>query len=361
MSADWCVFNIGTGHASSEPDNILVRLHGSVAAGFINNGPGHKKGDLMGNVFGHGLGDRLESTMAGLPADARRVFLVGHSRGAILSYLIANEMKRQRSGIDVHIFNIDPVARYASGTDDKGVVQGNVRSVTALVMENDNAPGIGVGNMFQLTFVRAVANPGLPIEYIPMPGTHGTATQVNARNPVGRAAFQMALRWLDGHGVALTVQPEPPRTLCETFFEIHERNPVLGFTAAGGVAARAVTDWDKPSPEPKAQSSQNRAGMLAAAGISNPHSAGGGDKFTNAGLFINRYHSELFRACYPSSHPLVTSSATALRGLRITPGARDSIRSEVAVLKGYRCTWRTLTALGMADRLERAAAAPGPA
>jgi hypothetical protein len=358
MSADWCVFNIGTGHASSEPDNILVRLSGSVAAGFINNGPGHKKGDLMGNVFGHGLGDRLESTMAGLPADARRVFLVGHSRGAILSYLIANEMKRKKSGIDVHIFNIDPVARYASGTDDKGVVQGNVRSVTALVMENDNAPGIGVGNMFQLTFVRAVANPGLPIEYIPMPGTHGTATQVNARNPVGRAAYQMALRWLDGHGVPLNIKPGPVPSLCNTFFEIHEKNPVQGFTASGGVSARTVTDWDAKTPAGRTQAGQNRRDMLAKAGISNPHSAGGGDKFSNPGLFINAYHSDLFRASYPASHDLLTKSAPEMSRLRITSGARTSLQREIATLRSYHATWKVLTALGMANRLESSAANP---
>ncbi|MGH7554459.1 MAG: hypothetical protein ACREMQ_15750 [Longimicrobiales bacterium] len=188
--------------------NILVKIFESVRAGKINDGPGHRTGDLLGNVFGHGLADRLEDSTKSVPADAQRVFIVGHSRGAILSYLIANDLKRQRPAIEVHIFNIDPVARYASGTNDKELVQGNVRSITALVMENDNATNIvGLRNLFQLTFVKAPSS--LPIEYIPMPGTHGSATQVKDGNPIGRAALQMALEWLHGHSVPLKCSPSP--------------------------------------------------------------------------------------------------------------------------------------------------------
>jgi hypothetical protein len=357
MAGDWCICNIGTGHSKAEPDNILVKVFESVQSGKINDGPGHRTGDVIGNVFGHGLNDRLDDSMKSVPANARRVFIVGHSRGAILSYLIANALKRQRPEVEVRIFNIDPVARYASGTNDKEAVQGNVRSITALVMENDNATNIkGLGNLFQLTFVRVPSS--LPIEYIPMPGTHGSATQVKEGNPIGKAALHMALKWLHGHGVPLRVQPVPDRLLNELFFEIHERNPVLGLTARGGVAARAVTDWDKKSPLPKEQSNVNRAEMLARAGISNPHSAGGADKFSNPGMFINAYHADLFRSCYPSSHDLITKTPTELTRHRLTPGARNTVLKEIATLKGYRFTWRTLTALGMADRLERFAASP---
>jgi hypothetical protein len=356
MASDWCICNIGTGHAADEPDNILVKVFRSVKAGHINNGPGFKGGDLLGNLFGHGLDDRLEQSMASLPSDAGRVFLVGHSRGAILSYLVANELQRQKPALEVHIFNVDPVSRYAKNTSDKDMVRRNVRSVKAIVMENDNAPGIGIGNMFQLTFVRGA--PGLDIEYIPMPGTHGSATQVNIHNPIGMAAYQMALRWLDGHGVPLNIKPGPVPSLCNTFFEIHEKNPVQGFTASGGVSARTVTDWDAKTPAGRTQAGQNRRDMLAKAGISNPHSAGGGDKFSNPGLFINAYHSDLFRASYPASHDLLTKSAPEMSRLRITSGARTSLQREIATLRSYHATWKVLTALGMANRLESSAANP---
>ena len=354
MAMDWCVCNIGTGHSGSEPDNILVRVFGAVKAGKINDGVGHKKGDLIGNVFGHGLGDRVDETMASIPADARRVFLVGHSRGAILSSLVANALAKARPTVEVHMFSVDPVARYASGTDDKSMVQANVRSIKVIVMENDNMASLpGVGNLFQLSFVKAPS--ALPIEYIPMPGTHGTATQVNAQNPVGRATFQMILRWLDGHGVPLNTQPLPPRTLSEYFFEIHEANAVQGFTTTGAVGSRSVTDWDSSSPAPKDQAGANRRTMLAGAGISNPHTAGGGDRFANAGLFVNAYHADLFHACYPVSQTLVSKTPDQLSTFRITPGVRASLTSEIRGLRAYRTTWKTLTALGMANRLERLA------
>lgn len=132
MARDWCICNIGTGHANDEPDNILVKVLRSVKAGYINNGPGHHGAllDPLGNVFGHGLEDRVEKSLATLPGDAGRVFIVGHSRGAILSYLIANRLNRRPGGSpEVHIFNIDPVARYAKWTSDKKVVQENVQYV----------------------------------------------------------------------------------------------------------------------------------------------------------------------------------------------------------------------------------------
>jgi hypothetical protein len=354
-SRPWCICNIGTGHAADEPDNILVRVFHSVKSAYINDGPGHHGAiDLAGNVFGHGLDDRLEKSMAGIPAGVKDVFIVGHSRGAILSYLIANELFRKDSSVNVNIFNIDPVSRYAKWTKDKEVVRKNVRSVRAIVMENDNAPGIGIGNMFQLTFVKS--DKATDIEYIPMPGTHGSATQVNAYNPIGTAAYRMVLRWLDDHGVPLNIQPVPDTALCDTFFEIHQRNPVRGFTASGGVASREVTDWDSKNPAPAEKASENRREMLAKAGISNPHSAGGGDKFAMPGVFINAYHSDLFQRCYPASHLLVTRTPQQLANLRLSPGVAGGLRREIGTLKSYNMTWKVLTGLGLADRLERRAA-----
>ncbi|MGH7554458.1 MAG: hypothetical protein ACREMQ_15745 [Longimicrobiales bacterium] len=102
----------------------------------------------------------------------------------------------------------------------------------------------------------------------------------------------------------------------------------------------------------------NRSEMLAKAGISNPHSAGGGDKFANPGVFINAYHADLFRDCYRSSYDLITKTPSELSTLRFTPGARTAVGQEITTLKGYRFTWKTLTALGMANRLERLAASP---
>lgn len=352
MATDWCICNIGTGHSRTEPDNILVRVFHAVEAGKINDGPGHRTGDLLGNVFGHGLGDRLDESVKSVPADAARVFIVGHSRGAILSYLIANALEKKRSGLEVHIFNIDPVARYASATDDKGKVGSNVRSITALVMENDNMSSIaGIGNLFQLTFVQAPT--ATSIDYIPMPGTHGSATQVKTGNPIGLAAFQMVLRWLAEHDVPLKVRPIPARGLNETFFEIHNANPALGFTPNGAVAARAVTDWDSKTPTPTPQSSQNRREMLATGGITNPQTGGGGDKFTNSAMFVNRYHADVFRESYRASSDIVMMTPAQISSIRLTPGARASIRGEISAMQGQRFTWKTMTALGMANRLER--------
>jgi hypothetical protein len=353
MAKDWCVCNIGTGHSSSEPDNLLVRVFHALppGTGKINDGPGHQSGDLMGNVFGHGLKDRLRKTMEAVPDDAQRVFLVGHSRGAILSYLIANALKRDHPAKEVHIFNVDPVARYASGTDDKALVQENVRSVTAVVMENDNAK-----KLFKLTFVDATSP--LPIEYVPMPGTHGTATQVNFANPVGMATLQMILRWLNEHKVPLATHPQPLRGINEIFFAIHQANPVKGFTATGAVKSRGVTDWDKSKPKPKEQAAGTRRAMLATAGISNPHTAGGGDRFANPGLFVNTYHADLFKSAYPASYHLVTKRPDQLPGGPMTPGDRGQLAAEISDLRARNFTWKTLTALGMAHRLERLSANP---
>lgn len=309
MANDWCICNIGTGHASDERDNLLVKVFEAVRAAKINDGPGHKSGDLIGNLFGHGLESRLRDSMASIPAGTQRVFLVGH----------------------------------------------NVRSACAIVMENDNAPNIGIGNMFQLTFV---ANDGsTAVEYIPMPGTHGSATQVNMFNPIGMAAWQMVLRWLNGHKVSLKVLPAPDPSLCNIFFEIHAANPVQGFTASGGVGSRLVTDWDSKKQQAVSQSNENRTTMLAKGGVSHPF-AQGGDKARSTGVFINQYHADLFRRCYPASSGLVLMSAADLGRTRIAPGARQGIRREVELLRAFGATWKVLTSLGLADRLERASRDP---
>ena len=95
--------------------------------------------------------------------------------------------------------------------------------------------------------------------------------------------------------------------------------------------------------------------MPAKAGVSNPNSAGGGDKFVNAGVFINAYHSKLFRFCFPVSHALITKTPGAVAQAGRPHAQVGDLKREVDVLKGYRFTWKTLTALGMANRLESAA------
>ena len=232
MADTFCICNMGTWGDRSKASHVLVQLYAAVEGAekstkWINDGPGSGKGKpwydpmgLLGGLMGAGIENNLEATLPVVKAsNAKRVFILGHSRGAITSYLIANRLHHDNTKQEVHIFNVDPVAMTMK--EGKDVITPNVKSVRAVLMENDTS------TMFPLTFAQPRIQGTVIPEYVVMPGKHGTATVVADWNPIGRITYELMLKWLKGNNVKLAnIEPKSDKQISEMFFEIHEKNAV---------------------------------------------------------------------------------------------------------------------------------------
>ena len=318
MADTFCVCNMGTWGDRAKENHVLVKLYGKLEGieggqKWINDGPGSGKAKpwydptgLLGGVMGAGIEKNLDATIPVIKeSGAKRVFILGHSRGAITSYLIANRLHEANTGQEVHIFNVDPVAMTTKSGRD--IIAPNVKSIRAIVMENDTS------KIFPLTFAQPEIQGTVKPEYIVMPGKHGTATIVEDWNPVGRIAYELMIRWLKENAVKLAgIESKTDKQISEMFFEIHERNPVqweqkrttkrdwkklwlgsktLESHLTGRVAAREI-HGGKSGEKVKALEVAPRRKMLSSSGVEN--------YLLDSPLFINALHMKLFIKSWPT-------------------------------------------------------------
>ena len=318
----FCVFNIGTGHSRWETHNIMVKLWKATKSQgnqccHVNHGPGYRGTDLVGGALGHGMQMRKRATVNMIKfIKPTKVIIVGHSRGAILSYLIAHELD---ANITVHIFNIDPVAQTQSGSkNERSTLAKNVRSHVLMLMENV------VSGMYPLTLARAVqgaplrgATPyvGAPTEsrtqIMPMPGSHGSATQTGYNGlgdySIGQAAKGVILRWLQQQGVTVFGLVPTEVQLCRDFFKIHQASPLV----SGGKSRELWDEGKLKTQERGRKSGLRKKGLhdvIQSAYKGRTREMEWTAKFTKwtaTKVFINHYHEDLFKNNWPMVHRVV--------------------------------------------------------
>lgn len=318
----FCAFNIGTAHAREESDNILVKLYHQAGGvnglgtqvSHLNHGPGHAASDerggsdLLGGIFGHGLQRRLRLTIKRIElARPKRVLLVGHSRGAVLSYLVANEMKRRRFPATVEIFNIDPVAMTLSGGDDRNSLARNVVSHTIITMENETSM------IFPVTYASGSGfNGSTPYigddvttqvtQVLPMPGGHGSCTQT--QTPIGRVAFGIVRRWLSMKGVRLVDHPPSETEICDLLFKLHADSPIK-FHQGRAVSRKVEDDGEI---EQKKFARGRFKGAKRSLGLQTFDNAVNASRVTEwkaSPFFINHLHERYFASHFPTLHKVL--------------------------------------------------------
>lgn len=306
--ANLLLLNIGTGHGSTEQELITSKLRtwsrykdigvvGNHMRGGVGGGAhGRKKDDINigvptnnGWVYTNegqssaatGMLDQTKANVALIKdlhnnhENIEEIYMVGHSRGCILSLRIAAFIYEQIPEIDVYLFLIDPVKRMSRGTDFYNrQVHANVQDIQIVAMEDPSGAG---GTMFHLMSVRRKT--GKNVEevnsdrYIRMPGSHGTATQVDG-HPIGQATVILALRFLTAFGVPFDApMPTDNKYLNSTYMKINLINPI---NAQG---QRKINDGGDYS--------LGTAGARDLSSIKQNHWHG-------SGFFINNHHYAIF-------------------------------------------------------------------
>jgi hypothetical protein len=298
------IFNIGTGHTSSEKNNIMKVLYDRCQATkeykYLNDGP-----TGLDAVAGTGMEEKRRQTFQAIVNTHEnpklpfisRVNLTGHSRGAILCHMIAYDILTRTDIKEVNMFVIDPVHMSAGHTGaDRLVSSSRLKSYQAIIMENVNK------RIYPLTLVDADDRATKEKRYfIPMPGTHGSATQV-LTNPIAQVAYELIANFLQKRGTDLGHTKKSPEEMCDLFAKIHLQNPLnakgerLIYDDGGNVRTHVPGNYGY-------QPIKRRQEALAEARRLNQKFGGGRVKLSSLHeipYFFNQKHAKFFKDAYPT-------------------------------------------------------------
>ena len=370
------IFNIGTGHNRNERNNLLVKLfHDSPAREIhdviidnptaplklgrdrkvINDGLASKdavdgatgsepalstRGVLEG-IIGQGVSsktERMVQLVGRLKDGLSGVTIVGHSRGAIIAVRTAARLyEKYGTDLRVNLWLLDPVEFSVEGGQANRMVPPNVRHLRIVAME-DTHNICGWKSGFKLQALVGSYGPGRDVResYIRMPGSHGTASQVDG-HPIGEVTFQIARKDFWRWNVPVGAGVWSSRQICDEYFRIQQVNPAtrhevnwllrqLGYTEL----SRRVNDEDiKINEGFKEVKTDSRSRALDRLGIKN--------RFRSHLFFVNEHHYTLFDRNYPSVTKAVlaldNTAGTSWREISRTPG----FASEVDQMKQH-CT-----------------------
>jgi len=337
------IFCIGTGHDHSEDANVLVKLHSACTLRDLGVEGNHTKdktdtaristtsiptasnggwtwlNEGQNNISG---GMKAQSSanadlVEALPSLPEHVILVGHSRGAICCLRIAAELQKRLKGKSpkCHIFLYDPVKRQRQGTDwYNRTIHANVQNLKIIAMEDEDKMELNV-KAFKLMAVKRGAN-GIEIDegnYLRLPGTHGTATQVMGF-PIGQVGYMLAIEFLNSLGGAkvpnAAAMDLSNEAFCLQYYKINGVNPIInGKRMVNDVIGKNVTSMTPTSSKPHTLGNRNEV-LNKLAGV-NP--------YQGSGFFINRDHASRFCAAYPALGPHLTGAGV----LDTAPVKRD--------------------------------------
>ena len=349
------IFNIGTGHTQTEPNNTMKRLYDDCrgTAKFINDGPTGSNA-LRGN-----LTPRAERTMAALKSRIKdrnlppidRINMTGHSRGAVLCHMLAHSIFQDADTrhLQINIMVIDPVhqSKYENEGAEGFDQNPNLRAYHAIIMENENsAMALGLGNMYPFKFVDMSEDMRKRTYYINMPGTHGSGTQA-LTNPIGKVVIELVKVFLAFRGTVFGTPVKQPLEMCELFAGIHLENPLdvttgkrLIFNDGGEVVVHDPKNQKEHGIERRQEALDTADARNREFRKRRIHLPMIGD----LPFFFNQKHAYYFKAAYPN----------LFRGLA-DPGksiAREDYDSDLRRMGGYPHTFQTWRDFQMDDRLQ---------
>jgi hypothetical protein len=346
MSHVFSVFNIGTGHTAAEQNNTIADLYRlcSGANKFINDGPVGTMGVAQGKGMDPKSAAAVEKILAAKPAV---VNLTGHSRGAVICHMIANDLAESEDPAakqitQLNMILLDPVNQSVHTQRGKRLGAGiKLGQYVSIVMENVNNAGF-----FPTTSVRPMnAQFRSQMTFIHMPGSHGSGTQPFT-SAIGKVCHGMIMRCMYEWGTRFRIMPPGAREMTEWFAQIRWDNPVE-YDKKGLVKARLISDSDNKmysGPDdptlPKAWQGVGRVKQIAAnyekMGKANQDKKG--INFRDSPLFFNEFNA----ACFKEAFPWLYRAFTGVPDLQkqIDPEL-DDIKKNLPYL------WKAFKVLGM--------------
>ncbi|MGB7763264.1 MAG: hypothetical protein WBL61_25740 [Bryobacteraceae bacterium] len=344
MAGIFSVFSIGTSHSQREPNNTIATLgHECHPRKKINDGPGWHTLDLFGKFFGQGMDSRCRSTVTEiLTWKPEVVNLAGHSRGAVLCHMIANDLAANNFPGTINMVVLDPV-NMSSHTQRAGQLRSKVKlgSYVAIVMENESS------SFFPLTDVKPLSRmfEG-SISAFNMPGTHGSGTQC-LTSPIGAAIKGMIKFLMQWWGSTFDAPAPKPKDLLELFATIHTATHFdnkVKYDSKGLVSERWVTNDTKGMNKPedfKAQyqkvARQDQVGKMV------------DPQFRDNAYFFNKFHASCFKVSFPAIYERLAGDKAWWQTKANNPAHLKQLDAEIKEIKGgvYPNLYFSLFDLGM--------------
>ena len=328
-----CIFNIGTWHTHTENCNLLVRLWTDCLSGsfenlgVIENQNGNKKkgNEPFQNTAnwkhpakknftwindgadstGDSIPDQTESNMKVLEALSNKesienVVIVGHSRGAILAVRIAAALYQRQNHVKCHLLLYDPVKRMLQGFDSENrEIRDNVKSIVVVAMEDQTQDDFKLLTIKRRTAGQKGHADLAQSEYIRLPGTHGTATQLTG-HPIGQVGYILAYMFLEKRGIKIAA-PSLSTDLLKAYCRIPRINRI---SIKGGVKYRNVNNYEEQKHFKiirtgtfKQETNDVKVGGHRTAKLDEK---AGRNIYLGHKFFVNQQHFGLFAAQYPN-------------------------------------------------------------
>jgi hypothetical protein len=307
------VFNIGTGHKRGEVNNTVADLYRRCSGShkFINDGP---TGPL-GNAQGRGMDPKCRDAIAAiLAARPQYLNLIGHSRGAVISHMIANDLSvcnlpEARRIIRVNMICLDPV-NMSVHTERGKLLAAGVRlgSYVSIVMENVTK------KIFPSTTLEPLdSQMSKLMTFLHMPGTHGSGTQP-LTSAIGKACHGMIMTHLAKWGTQFDCPLPSAKELADAFARIHVDNPVQ-YDEKGLVKSRLISDSPGKATQPgkKTKYSWEKVGRVAEIAANYERMAAddpskAGVNYRDSPYFFNEFHAAVFEKAFPAVYRRFTGN-----------------------------------------------------
>jgi hypothetical protein len=280
------------------------------------------------NIVGYGVEDNARHAvvaLADLPQLPDTVNLIGWSRGAVTTLVIANMLFDPGSTeglfrtIKVNIFAIDPVAGGDAGTKDgaesKRLITPNVKNYLSVLNTGENRKTFSPQDLSRVI----VVDPGSSnVVFLPFPGKHSSCAQNNdpKAKEVSDIAWSLGVTFLEHFGTRFS--PTPPR--CQSY-ESFARYCAITTKAEeyAGVRQKGLKQ------------------RLIGKGFGKRAMSEELEAYTRfSDYFVNEHHRRLFEQRLPSLYRWLFTPNQALPGLtgrKVASG--NPIWQEVETVKGY--------------------------
>ncbi|MGH8147483.1 MAG: hypothetical protein ACREPY_14265 [Rhodanobacteraceae bacterium] len=322
----YSVFNIGSGHTSAEPNNTIASLFNHCTGGplvkCVNDGP---------STLAAGMEAGVSRAIGWIKSSgATTLNMTGHSRGAVMCHMIANDIaaasrenERWAQRInEINMILLDPVNMSRRGDRAKSLSNGvKLGRYVALTMENVNGTS---GSIFPSLSVSTSVLFNRKLIFLPLPGTHGSGTQF-LTSAIGRSAYSTIMRFMSAWGTTFDENPTSA-AICECYAGIHVENPVT-YNKKGIVTKRLISDDAKgfatsvtdPSLKVGWQSRGRVKTITANFERMARSGTGGQTDFTDTPYFFNEFHFSAFGEAFPQLYARMARSRAQWKG-KVPPG-----------------------------------------
>jgi hypothetical protein len=270
----------------------------------VELGGGVTRGATMANIKGHGVEDNARHALVvlgDLPRVPTTVNMVGWSRGAVTTLVIANMLSEIFPQVQVNIFAFDPVAGGDAGIGPdsltRRIIPATVKNYVGVLATGENRNTFSPQDLSRVVVMSPTVSNVL---FLTFPGKHSTAPQNNDPKgmDVSNIAWTLVHRFFQAMGTSQAGYPmlQSNQEMLESYARILNRSEVYGKIKQSGVKQ-----------------------FLIGKGFGAREVAQNLDQYTkHSDYFVNEHHRTLFKRALPRMYEWLFTLKAGATGLNHT-------------------------------------------